>query len=133
MIISVTKLRYGLKNMANSRQERNMQYQHLQLGDFWNLTVPRRVQLKLLNRGGEEKGQWCQLRLMNKYWKWFMHNAGVVVNFHTTVGLATGIVLANDRTLLKEKRVKWVKPFRKRKMGVLLNSLLDGVKVSSKD
>ena len=133
MIISVTKLRYGLKNMANSRQERNMQYQNLQLGDFWNLTVPRRVQLKLLNRGGEEKGQWCQLRLMNKYWKWFMHNAGVVVNFHTTVGLATGIVLANDRTLLKEKRVKWVKPFRKRKMGVLLNSLLDGVKVSSKD
>ena len=133
MIISVTKLRYGLKNMANSRQERNMQYQNLQLGDFWNLTVPRRVQLKLLNRGGEEKGQWCQLRLMNKYWKWFMRNAGVVVNFHTTVGLATGIVLANDRTLLKEKRVKWVKPFRKRKMGVLLNSLLDGVKVSSKD
>ena len=133
MIISVTKLRYGLKNMANSRQERNMQYQNLQLGDFWNLTVPRRVQLKLLNRGGEEKGQWCQLRSMNKYWKWFMHNAGVVVNFHTTVGLATGIVLANDRTLLKEKRVKWVKPFRKRKMGVLLNSLLDGVKVSSKD
>ena len=62
-----------------------------------------------------------------------MRNAGVVVNFHTTVGLATGIVLANDRTLLKEKRVKWVKPFRKRKMGVMLNSLLDGVKVSSKD
>ena len=34
-----------------------------------------------------------------------MRNAGVVVNFHTTVGLATGIVLANDRTLLKENRV----------------------------
>ena len=44
-----------------------------------------------------------------------MRNAGAVINYHTVVGLATGIVLANDRTLLK-------------RMGVLLNSLLDGVK-----
>ena len=29
-------------------------------------------------------------------------NARVVINFHTVVGFATGIVLANDRTLLKE-------------------------------
>ena len=34
-----------------------------------------------------------------------MRNAGAVVNFHIIVGLATGIVLANDRTLLKENRV----------------------------
>ena len=34
-----------------------------------------------------------------------MRNVGAVVNFHTVVGLATGIVLANDRTLLKENRV----------------------------
>ena len=31
-----------------------------------------------------------------------MRNAGAVINFHTVVGLATGIVPANDRTLLKE-------------------------------
>ena len=31
-----------------------------------------------------------------------MCNAGVVINFHTVAGLATGIVLANDRTLLKQ-------------------------------
>ena len=30
-----------------------------------------------------------------------MRNAVSVINFHTVVGLATGIVLANDRTLLK--------------------------------
>ena len=26
-----------------------------------------------------------------------IRNAGVVINFHTVIGLATGIVLANDR------------------------------------
>ena len=31
-----------------------------------------------------------------------MCNAGVVINFHTVVGLATGVVLTNYRTLLKE-------------------------------
>ena len=31
-----------------------------------------------------------------------MRDAGAVINFHTVVGLATGIVLANDRTLLKK-------------------------------
>ena len=31
-----------------------------------------------------------------------MGNAGAVTNFHTVVALATCIVLANDRTLLKE-------------------------------
>ena len=31
-----------------------------------------------------------------------MRNARTVVNFHTVVGLATGIVPANDRTLLKD-------------------------------
>ena len=31
-----------------------------------------------------------------------MRNARVVINFHTVVGFATGIVLANDTTLLKE-------------------------------
>ena len=31
-----------------------------------------------------------------------MHNAGVVINFHTLVCLTIGIVLTNDRTLLKE-------------------------------
>ena len=31
-----------------------------------------------------------------------MRNAGVVINFHIVVGFAAGIVLANDRTLLKE-------------------------------
>ena len=31
-----------------------------------------------------------------------MCNAGGVINFHTVVGLATGIVLTNDGTLLKE-------------------------------
>ena len=31
-----------------------------------------------------------------------MRNTAVVINFHIVVGLVTGIVLANDRTLLKE-------------------------------
>ena len=31
-----------------------------------------------------------------------MRNAGVVINFHIVVGFAAGIVLANDRTLLKD-------------------------------
>ena len=31
-----------------------------------------------------------------------MRNARAVISFHTVVGFATGIVLANDRTLLKE-------------------------------
>ena len=31
-----------------------------------------------------------------------MRNAGAVINFHTVVDLATDIVLAKDRTLLKE-------------------------------
>ena len=31
-----------------------------------------------------------------------MCNEGAVISFHTVVGLATGIVLVNDRTLLKE-------------------------------
>lgn len=31
-----------------------------------------------------------------------MRSAGAVTNFHTLIGLATGIVMANDRTLLKE-------------------------------
>lgn len=31
-----------------------------------------------------------------------MRNAGAVTNFHTLIGMATGIVIANDRTLLKE-------------------------------
>ena len=31
-----------------------------------------------------------------------MRNARTVINFHTVVGLATGIVPANDRTLLKD-------------------------------
>ena len=72
--ISITKLRYGLKNMANNRQERNMLYQNLQLGDFWILIMPRRVWWwtpKPLNKGRQEKRQCCQLRLMKKYWKWF--------------------------------------------------------------
>ena len=49
-----------------------------------------------------------------------MRNAGAVVNFHTIVGLATGIVLANDRTLLKENRdtveftVRWCQSIFKR-------------------
>ena len=33
-----------------------------------------------------------------------MHNTEVVINFHTAVGLVIGIVLTNDRTLLKEDR-----------------------------
>ena len=31
-----------------------------------------------------------------------IRNAGAFINFHTVVGLATGIVLVNDRNLLKE-------------------------------
>ena len=31
-----------------------------------------------------------------------MRNVGVVISFHTVVSLTTGIVLANDRSLLKE-------------------------------
>ena len=31
-----------------------------------------------------------------------MRNAVSVINFRTVVGLATGIILANDRTLLKK-------------------------------
>ena len=34
-----------------------------------------------------------------------MRNAGAVINFHTVVYLATDIVLAKDRTLLKENGV----------------------------
>ena len=49
-----------------------------------------------------------------------MHNTGAIINFHIIVGLATGVVLANDRILLKENRGT-------------LNLLLDGVEVSSKD
>ena len=45
-----------------------------------------------------------------------MCKAGVVINFHTVVGLAPGIALTNDRILLKEN-----------------GYTVDGVKVSSKD
>ena len=34
-----------------------------------------------------------------------MRNARAVINFHTVVGLVTGIVLANDRTFLKENEI----------------------------
>ena len=40
MIIAVSKLWYGLKNMANGRQEGNMLYQNLQLGVFEILSCP---------------------------------------------------------------------------------------------
>ena len=101
--ISITKLRYGLKNMANNRQERNMLYQNLQLGDFWILIMPRRVWWwtpKPLNKGREEK-RLLPAEIDEKVLEMIqnMHNAG--------------------------------EPFWKR-VGVLLNSLLDDVKVSSK-
>ena len=45
-----------------------------------------------------------------------MCNAGAVINFHTVVGFATGIVLANDRILcwMVSKYLQKIKPDQKK-------------------
>ena len=109
--------------MANGRRERNYA-----IPEFWGFLKCNRAQkslaakTKALKQGKRRKRAMLPAEIDEKVLKMIrnMRDAGAVINFHTVVGLATGIGLANDRTLLT-------------KMGVLLNSLLDGVKVSSKD
>ena len=108
MIISITKLPYGLKNMANGRRERNYAIPE---STFWGFLKCNRAQkslavkTKALKQGKRRKRTLLPAEIDEKVLKMIrnIRDAGAVINFHTVVGLATGIVLANDRTLLKKK------------------------------
>ena len=54
-----------------------------------------------------------------------MRNAGMVINFHLVVGLATAIVLANVRTLLKENGVLYLQKIRLYKKKINDSETLD--------
>ena len=62
------------------------------------------MKTKSLKQGKREKRTMLPAEIDEKVLEMIrnMRNAGAVINFHTVIGFATGIVLANDRTLLKE-------------------------------
>ena len=120
MIISVAKLRYGLKNSQQQEGKKCATPESTVRGFLKSYRAQKSlaVKTKALKHGKSGKRTILPAEIDEKILEMIcnMRNVGVVINFHTVVGFATGIVLANDRILcwMVSKYLQKIKPDRKK-------------------